>query len=88
MLQAVLLPKEPITLNPAQVDELIKKLSTMRHDINGFVTVMQLSAELMRISPETADARYRTLTDQQVRITEALKTFSRELETALGVARH
>ncbi len=88
MLQAVLLPKEPITLSPAQVDELNKKLSTMRHDINGFVTVMQLSAELMRISPETADARYRTLTDQQVRITEALKTFSRELETALGVSRH
>jgi hypothetical protein len=87
MLREVLLPKEPVTLSPAQVEELSKKLSTMRHDINGFVTVMQLSAELMRMSPDTAEARYKTLTDQPTRITAALKAFSKELEQVLGITR-
>jgi signal transduction histidine kinase len=84
----VLLPNEPVTLSVAQVEELNRKLATMRHDINGFVTVMMLSAELMRERPESAEARFKTLSEQPARITEALKTFSAELEAALGIGKH
>jgi hypothetical protein len=83
----VVLPNEPVTLNVAQVEELNRKLATMRHDINGFVTVMTLSAELMKERPETAAERFRTLAEQPARITAALKAFSAELEAAIHISR-
>ena len=49
------LPNEPVTLSVEQIAELNRKLSTMRHDINGKLTQISLAVELLRLKPEGGD---------------------------------
>ena len=48
------LPSQPVTLTVAQIDELNRKLSTMRHDVNNNLSLIMAALELMRYKPETA----------------------------------
>jgi hypothetical protein len=70
-----------------QVDELTKKLSTMRHDINGNLALIVAAAELIRHKPQLMERMMATLGEQPVKITEAMKNFSAEYERALGITR-
>lgn len=84
---AVVLPNQPVTLTVEQIAELNEKLSTMRHDVNGYLTVMIASAEMVRLRPEMAERMFKSLLEQPTRITDAVKKFSATFEGTLGINR-
>jgi hypothetical protein len=82
------LPSEPITLTVAQLDELNRKLSTMRHDINNHLSLMVAATELIRHKPQMLERMTATLTEQPGKIAESINKFSADFEKALGITRH
>ena len=50
------LPSEPVTLSIEQLDELNRKLSNLRHDINNHLSLIVAATELIRHKPQIADA--------------------------------
>src|SRR6267378_561407 len=72
------LPSQPVTLSIEQLDELNKKLSTMRHDINNHLSLIMAAVELLRHKPQLAERMMATLTEQPPRVTEAINKFSAE----------
>jgi hypothetical protein len=81
------LPKNPITLQPAQVEELNKLLSTMRHDMNGDLALIVAAAELVKLNPELLPRMLKTLTEQPPKVRERADKFSAEFEKILGITR-
>ena len=81
------LPNEPVTLTVEQLAELNLKLSNMRHDINNHLSLMVAAVELIRHKPHMADRMLTTISEQPVKITEAMTRFSAEFERTLGITR-
>jgi hypothetical protein len=81
------LPSHPVTLTVEQLDVLNKQLSAMRHDVNGFLTVIVAAAELTRLKPESAERWVKTLSEQPHRIKDSVAKFSAEFERTLGISR-
>jgi hypothetical protein len=118
------LPTEPVTLTVGELQELSRKLSDMRHDINNHLSLMVASLELVRYKMkkgtvldaweqvkasngglgmlpssvqdfeaklkenlEQTDRLVNTLGEQPTRITEAIRLFSKEFESAMGIKR-
>jgi len=81
------LPTKPITLTVEQLDELNKKLSALRHDVNNNLSLMMAAVELIHRRPETAERMLAALTEQPQKIAGTVAQFSRELEKALGITR-
>jgi hypothetical protein len=81
------LPANQITLTPEQIGELNKKLSEMRHDVNGKLALIVSSAELSLMKPETREQRISQLLNQPFKITELIQQFSAEFEKALQITR-
>jgi hypothetical protein len=81
------LPTDPVTLNVAQVTELNRKLSTLRHDVNNHLSLIMASVELIRRRPEGAARLLEMLVEQPHKIAESVTQFSRDLETALHITR-
>jgi len=80
-------PNQPAALTSAQVEELNKQLTTMRHNINNYLSLMMAAVELVRRKPEAAERMASTLTDQPLKVTEAMKKFTGEFEATLGIQR-
>jgi len=80
-------PTGPVTLTIEQVDELNKKLSTLRHDINGDLALVVASAELVKLNPASAQQRLKLLLDQPDKIRKKMDQFSLDFEKALGIVR-
>ncbi|HLP75616.1 MAG TPA: hypothetical protein VK327_01750 [Candidatus Paceibacterota bacterium] len=70
-----------------QIDDLNKKVSTLRHDINNNLTLIIAALEIIRYKPEMADKMLATMNDQPKKISAAMTKFSDEFETALGITR-
>jgi hypothetical protein len=83
----MVLPNKPVTLSVEQVDEINKKLSTLRHDINGDLALIVAAAELIKLNPSTAERMLTTLLEQPTKIRERADKFSRDFETMLGIKR-
>ena len=81
------LPTGPVTLSPEQVEELNKKLSMMRHDVNGHLALIVAAAELIRHKPNLSERMLTSISEQPAKITEAMKAFSAEYERVLGITR-
>jgi len=81
------LPEVSVTLTPAQIDELNKKLGKMRHDINNNLALMLAGAELAKLKPDVAEKMLDRLIEQPAKITTQLKEFSAEFEKAFGITR-
>ncbi len=81
------LPTEPVTLSLEQLAELSHKISELRHDINGHLSLIAAAVELMRCKPETAENMRAKLVEQPPRIAETLRKFTHELEQELGITR-
>jgi hypothetical protein len=81
------MPKQPVTLSVEQIEELNRKLSTMRHDVNNNLSLIMAALELIRYKPETAERMLVTVSEQPKRITSCMATFSAEFEKALEIAR-
>jgi aspartokinase len=81
------LPSEPVTLSVAQLEELNRKLSTMRHDINNHLSLIVAAVELIRHKPQMMERMMSTLAEQPGRISGAVSNFSKEFEQALRITR-
>lgn len=81
------LPSESVVLNAQQVEELNNKLSTLRHDINNYLSLMLAAAELIRHKPSMTEKMVTTLVEQPGKITAAMSHFSTEFEKAFGIQR-
>ena len=81
------LPTNPVTLSAAQVEELNKHLSTMRHDINGDLALIVAASELIKLNPELLPRMLKTLTEQPPKIRERADKFSVAFEKILGITR-
>jgi len=82
------LPTESATLTAAEVDELSKQLSTMRHDINNHLSLIMAAVELVRRKPEALERMASTLVEQPARVSEAMANFSASFERTLGIKRN
>ena len=81
------LPTQPVTLTPEQISELNKKLSTLRHDINGDLALIVAAAELIKLNPSAAERMLATLLEQPAKIRDRADKFSAEFERTLGIVR-
>jgi membrane-bound ClpP family serine protease len=81
------MPTEPVTLSAEQVKELAQRLSTMRHDINNYLSLVLAGAELARYKPDLVKRMVETLSQQPPKIIEAITKFSDEFERTLGITR-
>lgn len=81
------MPSEPVQFSVAQVEELNRKLSVLRHDINNQLSLMLAASELIRHKPQLADKMMATLAEQPPKITAAIAKFSEEFESAFGISR-
>lgn len=81
------LPTEPVTLTVEQINELNRKLSTLRHDVNNQLSLIIATVELIRRRPENAERMLAMLNEQPQRIAGSLAQFSGELEAALRITR-
>ena len=79
------LPNNPVTLNVEQINELNRKLSTMRHDVNNNLSLIMATGELIRCRPEDAGRLLNRLVEQPQKISETIARFARELESALNI---
>jgi len=81
------LPTEPVTLSPQQLEEFNRKLSTLRHDVNGDLALVVAAAELIRLNPETLQNMLSKILEQPPKVREKLDRFSLEMEKLLGISR-
>ena len=81
------MPKGPVTLSVEQLEELSKRLSTLRHDVNNHLSLVVAAAELIKFNPEMATRMSNTLSEQPPKISEEINKFSLEFEKALGITR-
>ena len=81
------LPDGPVTLTVQQIEELSKKLSTLRHDVNNHLSLIVAAAELIKFNPDMATRMSATLGEQPPKISEELSRFSAEFEKAIGISR-
>jgi hypothetical protein len=80
-------PSGPVTLTVEEIEELNRKLSVLRHDINGDLALIVASAELVKLNPATATERLKKLLDQPEKIRKKMDQFSVEFEKALAIVR-
>jgi hypothetical protein len=81
------LPSQPVTLSVAQVEELNKQLSTMRHDVNNYLSLMLAAVELVKFKPDTAAKMMDNLAQQPPKVTQTIAKFSGEFDKILGITR-
>jgi hypothetical protein len=82
------IPSNPVTLTAAQIDELNKQLSKMRHDINNHLSLVIFAVEVLRTKPEMLERMTGTIADQPGKIMSDIAKFSAAFEGALGIVRN
>jgi len=80
-------PKAPVTLTVEQIENLNRKLSTMRHDVNNHLSLIVAAAELVRFNPEMIGKLSGTLVEQPSKVSEEIARFNAEFDKALGIIR-
>lgn len=80
-------PNQPAALTAEQVNELNRKLSRMRHEVNNQLALVVAALELARIRPEMRDRMLGTLSEQPPKIVEEITRFSTEFEQTFGITR-
>jgi hypothetical protein len=83
----MMLPSQPVTLTVEQIEELNRKLSHMRHDINNNLSLILAATELIRHKPQSLERMIGTLVEQPPKVTATIARFSAEFEKAFGIVR-
>ena len=81
------LPSQPVTLTVEEIEELNRKLSNMRHDINNNLSLILAATELLRHKPQSLERMIGTLMEQPPKVAESITRFSDEFEKSLGIVR-
>jgi hypothetical protein len=79
--------QKPASLSAEQVDELNRKLSHMRHEVNNQLSLVVAALELIRFKPDVKDKMLHTISEQPAKIIAELQKFSTEFEKTLGVSK-
>jgi len=87
MVVFVPVPNVPKTVQPEQLEELSKKLSKMRHEVNNQLALIVAALELIRFRPEMRDKMLATISQQSPKIAEEIARFSTEFELFFGITR-
>ncbi|MCX7871805.1 MAG: hypothetical protein N2487_00810 [Verrucomicrobiae bacterium] len=74
-----------VILTAEQVRELNNKLSTMRHNVNNYLSLIVAASEVLKINPSSLPRMLPTFKEQPDRIINEIRIFSDELEKALGL---
>ena len=80
-------PTQPVTLSAEQIDELSRRLSRLRHDVNNNLSLIVAAAEMVRFKPDFVGRMMDTLSQQTPKISDAIAQFSQEFEKACGITR-
>jgi len=81
------LPSKPVTLSVEQIEDLNRRLSNMRHDVNNSLSLMMAALEVVRYKPQMAEKMMATLGDQPPKITQQIAQFSRDFESVFGITK-
>jgi hypothetical protein len=81
------LPQESVSLTSAEVAELNRKLSELRHGVNNHLTLITTALELMRRKPDAIPRMVDNLVEQPQKIRDDLARFSEEFELVLQITR-
>ena len=81
------LPQQPVTLSPAQIEELNSKLHDMRHNINNNLSLIIAAAELARRKPEAAMRMIESMEKQPDKVITEMRAFSVIFEQAFGITK-
>jgi len=79
-------PANPITLSVEQIEELLSKLSKVRHNINNNLAMVVAATELIKVNSEMVPRMSNTLMEQPPKIAEELSKFSADFDRILGVS--
>lgn len=79
------LPTGPVTLTVAQIEDLNKKLSDMRHEVNNKLTLIAGGIDVIRLKPELTERWLTMMAQQPQQIGAEMTRFSREMEAVLGI---
>jgi aspartokinase len=82
------IPSEPVNFDPKQIEELNKKLSTLRHDVNNHLSLIMAAVELIRHKPQMSERMLATLAEQPPKITAIVTKFTADFEQAFGITRN
>ena len=82
------LPDKPIALEPDQIAELNKKLSTMRHNVNNYLELIVVASELLKRKPELGPRMLENIMAQPERDISEIKAFSEDFEVTLNIKRN
>lgn len=81
------LPTEPVTISVAQIEQLNRKLASLRHDVNNHLSLIVAASELIRYNPDMLKRMSATLVEQPPKISEEIGRFAGELDKILGITR-
>lgn len=81
------LPTAPVTLSVEQIDDLQKRLSNLRHDVNNHLSLIVAAAELIKLNPDLIKRMCATLAEQPPKISEEMNQFSAAFEGILGITK-
>jgi hypothetical protein len=87
MIHQMALPTEPITLSVEQINELNRKLTALRHDVNNQLSLIMAAVELIRRKPEGSERMLAMLVEQPHKISDSITQFSGEVEAVLRVTK-
>jgi hypothetical protein len=79
------LPNQPVTLTVEQIEDLHRKVSHLRHDVNNYLSLIIAAMEIIRHKPELAEKMTATMMEQPGKIGEAISKFSDQFEKTLGI---
>ena len=80
-------PTQPVTLSVEQIEDLHRRLSRLRHDVNNNLSLIVAAAEMVRFKPDFLGRMMETLTQQTPKISDAMAQFSQEFERTFGITR-
>ena len=75
-------PLQPVTLTLIQVEELNRKLSEMRHNINNCLAVITATVEIANRKPEAGLRLMNNLAELPSRVSEEMQKFSADWDRA------
>ena len=80
-------PDAPVTITPAQIEEISAQLSDARHNINNHLSLSIAAVELIKRKPDSAERMTATIAQQPDKIISEMRGFSEKFEQLLQISR-
>ena len=80
-------PDAPVTITPAQIEEISAQLSDARHNINNHLSLIIAAVELIKRKPDSAERMTATIAQQPDKIISEMRGFSEKFEQLLQISR-